>query len=104
MNTESTSTHAKADAHVSKTQSKFWQEAESNRYGWIAMQLLIVGCLGGITAAFVLPISLIAVALLGLASVTALTTMLAGLPMKWVLGTGLTAGIIDILVILFVLI
>ena len=102
MNTSTTYTEAKT-AKKEKAVSKFWVNAEHDRYGWRAVQLLILGCIGGICAASVLPVSLIGIAIIGLFTVTSLTTMLAALPMKWILGTGALALIVDMLVVLVTL-
>lgn len=102
MNTTRTTTFSDVKSKKT-TKSTLWENMEFNRYGLNAIQLLIIGCLGGIAAAAVLPVSLIGLALLGLAAVVSLTSMLAVMPMKWVVGSGVIAVLLDLTVLLVVL-
>ncbi len=80
--------------------SRLVDYADTNRHGVIAMLLLLIGCLGGITVGmgginhdFVL-IMVIASTML------ALSMILAVAPMKFIVGTSGVAAIIDIIVLI----
>lgn len=80
--------------------SKLVELADTNRHGVIAMLLLVIGCLGGITVGMggiaydfaLLPVIA--------STMLALSMILAVAPMKYVLGTSIAAAIIDITVLI----
>jgi predicted histidine transporter YuiF (NhaC family) len=100
MNT-TTATQNYASTSVNKSAySKLVDLADTNRHGLIAMLLLVIGCLGGITVGMggieydfaLLPVIA--------STMLALSMILAVAPMKYVLGTSIAAFIIDIVVLI----
>lgn len=76
--------------------------AEENRFGVIAVALLIVGCLGGVAmnlGAVLYTWSMIAVTI---PTMLTLSLLLAVSPMKWILNAIALAVLVDLLVILLV--
>jgi hypothetical protein len=94
-NYTSTSTTTNKSAY-----SKLVDLADTNRHGLIAMLLLVIGCLGGITVGMggieydyaLLPVIA--------STMLALSMILAVAPMKYVLGTSIAAVVIDITVLI----
>jgi hypothetical protein len=82
--------------------SKFIAYCEENRFGMISAILLIVGCAGGITVGLGGIGNDIALIALIASTMFCLSMILAVAPMKYVVGAGLAAAIIDILVLLTV--
>jgi len=80
-------------------QSNFYSNLEFNRFGWIAIILTVVGCLGGLTVglgAIENTLSLIAVVI---PTMITLSLLLAVSPMKWILNAALISISIDLLLI-----
>ena len=81
-----------------KIESKFWENAESNRFGIIPMQLFIMGCISGIAAAFGAEADTIKLALVAFPTVIALALTLSVSPMKVIIYATSIAIICDLLV------
>jgi hypothetical protein len=80
-------------------QSNFYSNLEFNRFGWIAIILTVVGCLGGLTVglgAIENTLSLVAVVI---PTMITLSLLLAVFPMKWILNAALISISIDLLLI-----
>ena len=80
-------------------QSNFYSNLEFNRFGWIAIILTVVGCLGGLSVglgAIENTLSLIAVVI---PTMITLSLLLAVSPMKWILNEALISISIDLLLI-----
>ena len=76
--------------------------ATEYRFGVIAISLLIIGCLGGVTMSFGAALhtwSLIAVVI---PTMTTLSLLLAVAPMRWILNAFVVTLIVDIMVIFIV--
>jgi hypothetical protein len=103
MNTTTTTTH-QSHAKGNSWYSRLLAYGEENRFGMISAILLIVGCAGGIT------VGLGGIgndfALIGLIASTmfCLSMILAVAPMKYIIGAGIAAAIIDIIVLITVVI
>ena len=83
---------------------KVFFDANLNRYGIMAILLLVVGCLGGVAVGTGSLDSLWQLFLLAFSTMFSLSMMLALAPMKWVIWSGILAIIIDIVLIAFNLI
>jgi hypothetical protein len=78
-------------------------EMEFNRFGFIAVILLIVGCLGGLTiglGAIENTFSLIAVVI---PTMITLSFLIAVAPMRWIMIAATTSVIVDSILILYYL-
>jgi hypothetical protein len=82
--------------------SKFIAYSEENRFGMISAILLIVGCAGGITVGLGGIGNDIALIALIASTMFCLSMILAVAPMKYVVGAGFAAAIIDIIVLITV--
>lgn len=83
------------------TINKIYQDLEFNRYGVIAMLVLIIGCLGGITVAAGAIQNTFTLSLVVFPTMAILSMLLAVAPMKYIFWTALISCIIDILLIIF---
>jgi hypothetical protein len=82
-----------------KTKSNFWENAEFNRFGVIAFVLSIVACTSGIIAAFFVDMSSqLEITLIAAPTMITLCSILIVAPMRWIVGVGVFALIIDLLV------
>ena|SRR5687768_1300950 len=89
-----------SDKAVSR--KKFWEMAEFNRFGVIAFVLSIVACTSGITAGlFVDGTSQLDLTLVALPTMLTLCSILIVAPMRWIVGIGIGAILIDLAIILF---
>lgn len=84
-----------------QTNSTFLAESEFNRFGIIAMVILVIGCLGGIAVGVGAIEYVTTLALVIIPTMTTLSLLLAVAPMKWIFISGLVSVIIDILMIIF---
>ena len=76
--------------------------ASEYRFGVIAITLLIIGCLGGVTMSYGAALhtwSLIAVVI---PTMTTLSLLLAVAPMKWIMNLFIVTVLVDLLVIFLV--
>ena len=81
--------------------SKFWSNLEDNRFGIIAMLVVIIGCSGGLSAAFGAQANTLKLALVAFPSIIALALVLAVAPMKVITYVSAIALIFDLVVLLF---
>lgn len=87
-----------------KTKSEkmnFWDNLEFKRFSVIPMLLIVIGCLGGLSAAFGAMGSTVKLALLAFPTIISLAFMLAVAPMRIIVWTSAIAVLLDILIILF---
>jgi hypothetical protein len=89
-----------------KIKQSTWMKLENlanqYRFGVIAISLLIIGCLGGITMNYGAALhtwSLIAVVI---PTMTTLSLLLAVAPMRWILNAFIVTLIVDLLVIFII--
>ncbi len=97
------STHSISSTNTVSTASnkKFWEMLEFNRFGVIAWVLSVVACMSGITAGFfVAGDSQLDLTMVALPTMLTLCTILIVAPMRWILGVGAVAILIDLLIIL----
>ncbi len=78
---------------------KIFFDANLNRYGIMAVLIVVVGCLGGIAVGTGGIESTFQLFLLAFSTMFALSMMLAVAPMKWVIWSSLLALLIDLIVI-----
>lgn len=76
---------------------KILAASEENRFGVIAVALLVVGCLGGITVGLGAINNILALTVVVLPTMTTLSFLLAIAPMKWIYYAAITSVIIDVL-------
>ena len=81
--------------------SQFWNNLEDNRFGIIAMLVVIIGCSGGLSAAFGAQANTLQLALVAFPSIIALALVLAVAPMKGIIYVSVIALILDLIVLFF---
>lgn len=77
--------------------------SETNRFGLIAIALLIVGCLGGVAVGLGAINNIITLTLVVVPTMTTLSFLLAIAPMKWIYYAGISSIIIDCVLISYYL-
>jgi hypothetical protein len=82
---------------------KILSGSETNRFGVIAIALLIVGCLGGVAVGLGAINNVISLILVVVPTMTTLSFLLAIAPMKWIYYAGISSVLIDILLIVYYL-
>jgi hypothetical protein len=84
------------------TKSKIWETLEFNRFGVIAFVLAIVACTSGITAGlFVDGTSQFDLTMVATPTMLTLCSILIVAPVRWIIGIGIFAMLIDLFIILF---
>ena len=76
---------------------KLVKEMEFNRFGWIAIILLVVGCLGGLTVGMGALQSTFALIVILIPTMLTLSFLLSVAPMKWIATSTIVTVGIDIL-------
>jgi hypothetical protein len=76
-------------------------ESEYNRFGLIAVLILLIGCLGGITVGMGAIKDTWALILVVLPSMITLSLLLAVAPMKWIYRTASVSIALDVILIIF---
>lgn len=76
--------------------------ANEYRFGVIAITLLIIGCLGGVTMNYGAALHTWSLVIVVIPTMTTLSLLLAVSPMRWILNAFIVTVITDLLVILFV--
>jgi sterol desaturase/sphingolipid hydroxylase (fatty acid hydroxylase superfamily) len=76
--------------------------ANEYRFGVIAITLLIIGCLGGITMNYGAALHTWSLVAVVIPTMTTLSLLLAVSPMKWILNAFIVTVITDLIVVLFV--
>jgi hypothetical protein len=77
------------------------ENLEFNRFGIISIVLLIVGCLGGLTVGFGAVKEVWSLTLIVIPTMVTLSLLIAVAPMRYIMTAGITAVIIDLLMILY---
>lgn len=80
---------------------KLFFDANLNRYGIMAILMLVVGCLGGVAVGTGGLNSTIQLFMLAFSTMFSLSMMLAVAPMKWIIYSGILAIVIDLIIIAF---
>lgn len=83
--------------------TKMIEEMERNRFGWISIVLLIVGCLGGMTVGLGALGSTIALTIIVIPTMLTLSLLLAVAPMRWIVSSAITCVAIDLLFLAYYL-
>ena len=77
------------------------ENLEFNRFGIISIVLLIVGCLGGLTVGFGAVKEVWSLTLIVIPTMVTLSLLIAVAPIRYIMTAGITAVIIDLLMILY---
>jgi hypothetical protein len=80
-----------------KSVSSRWEQAEANRFGIIPILIVIIGCVGGLSAAFGAQGDPLKLSLVAFPTIIALALMLAVAPMRLVLYVSIIAIILDLI-------
>lgn len=76
--------------------------ANQYRFGVIAIALLIVGCLGGVTMTFGAALQTWSLLAVVIPTMTTLSLLLAVAPMKWIINAFIVTLIVDIAIIFLI--
>lgn len=91
-----------AKAEKVKSTSTIWEQAEFNRFGVIAFVLSIVACTSGIIAAFFVDMTnQLEITMIVAPTMLTLCSILIVAPMRWIVGIGIAALVVDLLMVLF---
>jgi len=75
---------------------KLVKEMEFNRFGWIAIILLVVGCLGGLTVGMGALESTFALIVILIPTMLTLSFLLSVAPMKWIAVASIVTVSVDL--------
>jgi hypothetical protein len=92
----------KAQEIKQSTWTKLENLANEYRFGVIAISLLIIGCLGGVTMSYGAALHTWSLIVVVIPTMTTLSLLLAVSPMKWILNAFIVTVLVDILVIFLV--
>lgn len=84
-----------------KSLTRFWNDCEKNRFGIVPIVLVVIACIGGITAAYAIDNNTFQLGLVVFPTIISLALILGVAPMKWILWLSTSAVIIDILLFIF---
>lgn len=76
-------------------------DLEFNRFGWIAVILILVGCLGGLTVGMGAIESTAALVVVLIPTMITLSLLLAVSPMKWIMTSTAVALTVDIILLTY---
>lgn len=101
MQTLSSTTGSAVVQHpAKKDRTAFWKNIEFNRWGIVTYTILIVACLGGITAGFGTGGNVVELAFVVIPTMMTLAFTLAVAPMRLILGTAVVAVLLDLILFL----
>jgi hypothetical protein len=83
--------------------ARMMEELEDNRYGWISVVILIVGCLGGMTVGLGAIGSTFALISIVVPTMLTLSLLLAVAPMRWIALSAITCICIDLVFLAYYL-
>jgi len=98
-NTAARAAHSSDKPKTSRT--AFWSRIEFSRFGIISMLVIIIGCIGGIAAAFGADGSVVQLAMVAFPTIISLALVLAVAPMRIILFMSALAIVLDLLVLIF---
>ena len=105
METSITSNRTKSTIRIvsaeSTTVSAFWDTLEFNRFGIISMLVVILGCIGGIAAAYGAQDNALKIALIAFPTIISLALVLAVAPMRAITYLSSVAIILDLIILIF---
>ena len=84
----------------SKKASTFWEDMEFNRYGVIAVLIIITGCLGGISISFGAGNDVARMLIVALPTSLTLAFILALTPMRLIVTSSAVAVLIDVVMLM----
>lgn len=84
------------------TWTKLEKLANQYRFGVIAISLLIIGCLGGITMNYGAALHIWSLIAVVIPTMTTLSLLLAVAPMRWILNAFIVTLLVDLLVIFII--
>lgn len=89
-----------------KMKQSTWMKLENlateYRFGVVAMSLLIIGCLGGITMSYGAALHTWSLIAIVIPTMTTLSLLLAVSPMRWIMNAFLVTVLTDLLVIFLI--
>jgi hypothetical protein len=88
---------SKFELKLKAMMDKLIKEMEFNRFGWIAIILLVVGCLGGLTVGMGAIGSTFALIAIVVPTMLTLSLLLAVAPMRWIAMASIVSIGIDLL-------
>jgi len=91
----------KAEKIKAEAIAKFWDNAESNRFGITPVLLVIIACLGGVAGASGILESWIKLAAVAFPATLSLAMILSVAPMRVIYTSTAIAIILDVLVLIF---
>ena len=83
--------------------AKIIEELEDNRYGWISIVILIVGCLGGMAVGLGAIGSTFALISIVVPTMLTLSLLLAVAPMRWIAYSAFACTCIDLVFLAYYL-
>ncbi|MCE2864073.1 MAG: hypothetical protein EB003_00935 [Flavobacteriia bacterium] len=83
--------------------AKMIEEMDDNRFGWIAIIILIVGCLGGLTVGLGAIGSTLTLITVVLPTMLTLSLLLAVAPMRWIVASAIVSTTLDLLLMAYFL-
>jgi hypothetical protein len=92
----------KAQEIKQSTWMKLENLANEYRFGVIAISLLIIGCLGGVTMGYGAALHTWSLIVVVIPTMTTLSLLLAVAPMRWIMNAFIVTVLVDIMVILLV--
>lgn len=98
---QSINVSTKSETAHAKPISGFWQMMEFNRYGAIAMLLVILGCMGGFAASYAAGANEYKIALIVFPTILSLAFILAVMPMRLIIWASTIAVLLDIALLIF---
>ena len=94
-------TSAQADSIQTIPEFTFWDKIEFNRFGIISMLVVILGCVGGMAAAFGALDNTWKLGMISFPTVISLALVLAVSPMKIIVYASSIALILDLIILFF---
>ncbi len=101
METTIKTIHKNTSYSESKSTSTIWKNMEFNRFGIIAILVVILGCLGGLAASFGANDNLLKLSMVAFPTIIALALVLAVAPMRVIIYVSAIALILDLVVFVF---
>ncbi len=101
LKTTGTQTSAHLNKTIAKPVSHLWESLEFNRFGIIAILVVILGCIGGMAASFGALDNLFKLSLIAFPTIIALALILAVSPMRVIVYVSAIALALDLLVFIF---
>jgi hypothetical protein len=87
--------------HTLESTEGIYRGSEFNRFGFISLIILLIGCLGGIAVGLGAIESVISLMLILIPTMLTLSLLLSVSPMKWIINSASVCVIIDLIMIVF---